>query len=159
MNVRADAETLRRIPIFADCDPGPLQVMAFAAERQSFEPGEAIIVEGQTGISAYLMLSGRADINVLKKSRTPAIGHAEPGTLLGELAMIGMTPYALTVIASAHVATARIDRKLFLRVAEAYPDFSSAVFHALARRLDRSLRDFSAVRGLFENARSFARSS
>ena len=43
MSVRADADTLRRIPIFADCDPVPLQVIAFAAERQHFAAGEQIV--------------------------------------------------------------------------------------------------------------------
>lgn len=157
MSVRADADTLRRIPIFADCDPVPLQVIAFAAERQHFDAGQSIIAEGRTGASAYLILNGRAEIRSTVKSREVALGHADPGALLGEMAMIGMVPYAVTATAVTLVVTARIDRALFLRVAEAYPDFGAAVFKAMVRKLDGSLQDLNAVRGLLDSARSFSR--
>lgn len=157
MSVRADAGTLRRIPIFADCDPVPLQVLAFAAERQHFAAGDRIIEEGGEGKSAYLILNGRAEIRSTLNSRTIALGHADPGALLGDMAMIGSVPYAVTATALTMVVTARIDRSLFLRVADAYPDFGSAVFKATARRLDGSLQDLNAVKGLLDSARSFTK--
>ncbi len=157
MSVRADADTLRRIPIFADCDPVPLQVIAFAAERQHFAAGEQIVSEGKAGMSAYLILNGRAEIRSTLKSRQVALGHADPGALLGDMAMVGTVPYAVTATALTMVVTARIDRALFFRVAEAYPDFGSAVFKAMVRRLDGSLQDLNAVKGLLESARPFTR--
>ena len=159
MSVRADADTLRRIPIFADCDPASLQVLAFGAERQYFDAGEAIIVEGEKGGCAFLVLSGRAEIRITARASPAAIGHADPGALLGEVAMIGKVPYSVTAIALEPAVTARIDRKLFLRVAEAYPDFAAAVFKALAGRLEGSLQDLNAVQGLFDSARPFTRRS
>ena len=47
MSVRADAETLRQIPIFSECEPVHLQLLAFASERQHFVSGEAIISQGK----------------------------------------------------------------------------------------------------------------
>ena len=155
--MRADADTLRRIPIFADCDPVPLQVLAFAAERQHFGGGDKIIEEGGRGMSAYLILNGRAEIRSTLKSREVALGHADPGALLGDMAMVGGVAYAVTATAVTMVATARIDRALFQRVTDAYPDFGAAVFKAMARRLDGSLRDLNAVKGLLDSARSFTR--
>ena len=155
MSVRADADTLRRIPIFADCDPVPLQVIAFAAERQHFAAGENIIEEGSSGTSSFLILNGRAEIRSTHKAHAVALGHADPGALLGDMAMVGGVPYAVTATAVTTVATARIDRELFLRVADAYPDFGAAVFQAMARRLDGSLQELNAVKGLLDSARSF----
>jgi CRP/FNR family cyclic AMP-dependent transcriptional regulator len=152
MSVRADAETFRSIPIFSECDTVHLQLLAFSAARQNFEPGDLIIKQGIKGRSAFLILSGRADISTEQSGR---IGSAGPGALLGEVAMIGGSPYALTARAADPVASARIDYDLFMRVAREYPEFGTAVFNALARKLDISVGELALVRHAFDHARSF----
>jgi CRP/FNR family cyclic AMP-dependent transcriptional regulator len=152
MSVRADIETLRRIPIFSECDPLHLQLVAFSAQRESFEPGQAIIREGMEAGAAYLILTGEAALLTAAEGR---IGSAGPGALLGEVAMIGARQYALTATALEASAAARISRDLFMRVAREFPDFGAAVFQALATRLDQSMREIGATRLAFEAARSF----
>ena len=39
MSVRADVETIRNIPIFSECEPAHLQLLAFSAVRENFAPG------------------------------------------------------------------------------------------------------------------------
>jgi CRP/FNR family transcriptional regulator, cyclic AMP receptor protein len=155
LSVRADAETLRQIPIFADCEPVHLQLLAFASERQQFVSGEAIITQGEKANSAFLILNGNADIRQAKRQKSQFIARAEPGTFLGEVAMIGKSTYAISAIATDQVSTARIDHALFLRVAKEYPEFGQTVFSALARRLDHTVREFDSVRPPFMRAKSF----
>lgn len=152
MSVRADAESLRQIPIFRDCDTVPLQVMAFAAERQSFLPGEAIISQGKKASSAYFIMSGSA--RVLQGD--VQLGVAQPGSFLGEMAMISGALYGVTAIANESVTAARIDNALFLRVADEYPDFGRSVLHAISRRLDVTVKEFDKVRGLLVKIRNFS---
>jgi CRP-like cAMP-binding protein len=152
MSVRADVETIRSIPIFSECDPAHLQLLAFSAVRQGFEPGEALVAQGSPGTAAYLVLSGRVDVSTAEAG---AIGEAGPGALLGEVAMIGGSPYSITARAAEAVATARIDRELFLRVAQEFPEFGGAVFRSLARKLELAVEDLGQARKLFETARSF----
>jgi CRP/FNR family transcriptional regulator, cyclic AMP receptor protein len=152
MSVRADAETLRQIPIFRECDAVPLQVMAFAAERQNFAPGQAIVTAGAKGTSAYFIMSGHATVSNARER----LGTAEPGALLGELAMIGGAPYSVTAIADDQVTTARIDTALFQRVAEEFPEFGRAVLQAVSRKLDGSVKEFEKVRQLMVKARGFS---
>ena len=109
MSVRADAETLRAIPIFRDCDSVPLQVMAFAAERQNFMLNETIIAQGQISRSAYFIMSGSAAV----MNKTEELGVANPGALLGELAMISGAPSTITAVAKETTVMARIDQALF----------------------------------------------
>ena len=156
MSVRADAETLRQIPIFAECEPVHLQLIAFASERQQFVSGEAIIAQGKKAKSAFLLLSGKADIQQSTGQKDLTIATAEPGAFLGEVAMIGKTNYAITALAVGPVSTARIDHGLFLRVATEYPEFGQSVFKALARRLENSMLDFESVRGKFMHAKAFS---
>lgn len=153
MSVRADAETLRSIPIFAECDPVHLQVLAFASERQQFRAGEALIVQGEQGTSCFLILSGEADVLT---ERDQIIGSAGPGALLGEVAMIGGIAYSVTARARTAVTAARIDRNLFMRVAEEYPEFGKAVYRTLGGKLDSSVADLLSVQVLLDRAKSFS---
>jgi CRP-like cAMP-binding protein len=152
MSVRADAESLRQIPIFRDCDGVALQVMAFAAERQNFLPGETIIAQGKKARSAYFIMSGTAQI----LSGGEVVGRAEPGALLGEMAMISGALYAITANAETSVSTARIDTALFLRVADEYPDFGRAVLAALSRKLDQSVKELDTIRTMLVKSKGFS---
>ena len=54
------------------------------------------------------------------------------------------------------VTTARIDTALFLRVADEYPDFGSAVLMAVSRRLDQSVKELDSIRGMLVRAKGFS---
>jgi CRP-like cAMP-binding protein len=151
MSVRADADTLRSIPIFSDCEPVHLQLLAFSAVRQELAAGELLVKQGLRGQAAYLILSGRADLT----SGDAHIGWAGPGAMLGEVAMIADTAYAVSARASEPLSAARIDRALFMRLAAEYPEFGRAVFDALARKLDHSMGELGEVRTAFDQAKSF----
>jgi CRP-like cAMP-binding protein len=152
MSVRADVETFRNIPIFSECEPVHLQLLAFSAVRESFEPGSVFMAQGQEGKAAYLILNGRVDISSDENGK---IGSAGPGAMLGEVAMIGDSAYTITARATEALSAARIDRALFMRLAQEYPEFGTAVFAALAARLQNSIGEFDAARPAFEQARSF----
>jgi CRP/FNR family cyclic AMP-dependent transcriptional regulator len=152
MSVRADVETIRNIPIFSECEAAHLQLLAFSATRENFEPGRPLLVQGDTGNAAYLVLSGTVEIS---SAGSGALGVAGPGALLGEVAMIGGSPYSITARAVDAVATARIDRELFLRVAREFPEFGTAVLRSLSRKLETAVEDLSEARQLFQKARSF----
>ena len=109
MSVRADAETLRAIPVFKDCDSVQLQIMAFTSDRQEFSVGEEVFSQGKKSRAAFLLLSGQVRLMASGED----IGVAEPGAFLGEVAMIGAGVYSLSAIALDVVSTARISRELF----------------------------------------------
>jgi CRP-like cAMP-binding protein len=152
MSVRADVETIRNIPIFSECEPAHLQLLAFSAAREAFEPGTAIMVQGETGNAAFLILNGLVDVST---EEAGPIGEAGPGALLGEVAMIGGSPYSITARAVDAVSTARIDRDLFLRVAQEFPEFGAAVLRSLARKLELSVQELGEARQLLQKARPF----
>jgi CRP-like cAMP-binding protein len=152
MSVRADVETIQSIPIFSGCEPAHLQILAFSAVRESFAPGKTLMAQGTPGTAAYLILNGQVDVSTGESGH---MGEAGPGALLGEVAMIGGSPYSITGRAVDTVSTARIDRELFLRVAQEFPEFGTAVLRSLARKLELSMQDLGQARQLFETARSF----
>ncbi len=156
MSVRADAETLRQIPIFRDCEPVHLQLLAFASERQQFIIGEALVKQGAKAQSAFLILSGNVNLEINGVNGPEPIGVAHPGALIGEVAMIGSTQYSLSAIAKEAVATARIDHALFNRVASEYPEFGRTVFQVLAERLNNSMIELDSVRNMISRGRGYS---
>lgn len=152
MSVRADSETLRALPIFRDCDTVALQILAFAVERQAFSAGEDIVVQGKKARAAFLILSGQASV----KDGPNEVGLAEPGALLGEVAMVRAGPYAITATAVDGVETARITQDLFVRVAKEYPEFGQKVLQNLGDKLDGNMRELEGIRAMLKKSRNFA---
>lgn len=130
----------------------PLQVMAFAAERQSFNSGQIMLKQGQTATAAYFILNGSVDLHQDRQK----LGRADPGALLGEVAMLAGSQYSLTATATEPVQAVRIDNELFKRVASEYPEFGRAVMEALSEKLGASVRELDGVRGMLTKARSFS---
>ncbi len=152
MSVRADSQTLQDIPVFRDCDPIALQILAFAAERQEFQSGEDIIEKGKKARAAFVILNGQAKL----RDGTIELGYAEPGSFLGEVAMLGSGTYAISATASGTVETARISHELFVRVAKEYPEFGRGVIRNLGDKLEAHLRELEGVRVMLSKSRNFS---
>ncbi|MGH8431493.1 MAG: Crp/Fnr family transcriptional regulator [Solimonas sp.] len=157
MSVRMNAESLRQIPLFAECDGSHLQVMAFASERVQFAQGADIFLAGGTGSAAYLLLSGEAEVWRRQGEERVEVAVAGPGAFLGELAMIAGVAYSVNVTARSPVTATRISRDIFMRVVGEFPDFGTRVMSALSKKLTGSLSEFDRIRHMLENAPSFPR--
>ena len=152
MSVRADSQTLQQIPMFRDCDVVPLQIIAFAADKQEFSPGDEIVTQGKKARAAFVILSGQAKI----KSEGQEVAVAEPGAFLGEVAMLGSGNYTITATASGPVETARITHELILRVVKEYPEFGRQVLQNLGDRLGSHLLELEGIRAMLNKSRSFS---
>ncbi|WP_119270716.1 Crp/Fnr family transcriptional regulator [Taklimakanibacter deserti] len=157
MSVRMNAESLRQIPLFAECDPAHLQVMAFASERVQFAEKADIFRAGGTGSAAYLLLSGEAEVWRSQGEERLVVAVAGPGAFLGELAMIAGVAYSVNVTAKGPITATRITRDTFMRVVGEFPDFGTKVMSALSRKLTGSVTEFDRIRQMLENAPSFPR--
>jgi CRP-like cAMP-binding protein len=150
MSVKAEAEAFRRIPLFAGCEPAHLQMIAFSAERVEFSKGSFIIRQGEKGAAAFLILQGKAEANVEEEGETRQVANLDPGSFVGEMAMIADLPYSLSVIALEKIYAVRIPRSLFMRVASEFPEFTARVHAALSNKLGMSVAELTKVRALFD---------
>jgi CRP-like cAMP-binding protein len=98
---------LLRVPLVAGLRPLQLTELARQAERIAFRPGSTITTAGEPGDGSYLIVSGEA-------LRLPAGGGqpqpVEPGSLIGEIAMLTEHIYGATVIAHGRVNALKITR-------------------------------------------------
>ena len=157
MNVKASAEILGRLPIFADCERIHLQVLAFSSRQCDFPPGESIIRQDAAGQAAYLILDGTADVLYADRTTERKLNSVGYGSLLGEVAMISGRSYGVTAMARDAVIAAAIDRETFFRLAGEFPEFGMRVQRALARKFGGIVGEFIRLREIFDGALSFGR--
>ena len=157
MSVRISTESLRQIPLFAECDAAHLQIMAFSSERVEFAAGADLFRAGSSGSAAYLLLSGEAEVWRSQGEERIAVATARPGAFLGELAMIAGVAYSVNVTAKSPITATRITREVFMRVVREFPDFGAKVMSVLSGRLTGSVSEFDRVRQMLEKAPTFPR--
>lgn len=142
---------LRRVALFQGLRPDQLIEIARRAERVQFKPGNAIIREGDPGDAAYLIVSGTAQRTAGPGS--DEIVELQPGTLIGEMAMLVETDYSSTVVCREAARTLRITRSGLLEQMSADLSLADHLLEHLAGRLRHlagELRRIDALLGAAE---------
>lgn len=148
MTINAEVETLKNVPLFRTIEPAKLRLLAFVSERITFKPGEVICQQGEIGDSAYIILSGRADIMVSQDEAPPRkVAEMGENDVVGEISILCDTPRTASVVAASEVVALTIAKESFLKILREFPDVALEIMRVLARRLERTTRDVVALRG------------
>jgi CRP-like cAMP-binding protein len=110
MSIDDLAAPLSQVALFAGLKPLQLAEMAQRAETLRYRPGEHVIRAGRPGDGAYVLVSGSVDC-FSGPEATSAPERIEPGSLMGEMAMLIEHDYSATFIAR--------DRALCLKLTRA----------------------------------------
>lgn len=95
------------------------------------EAGGTIIAEGAMAIFMYALIEGRVAISVGGR----VVEYVGPGTVFGELALVGGTNRAATVVAEEACAWYPVGRKELVGIVEANPLLGVALLRSLGRRI------------------------
>lgn len=101
-----------QVPILKDMDPYERSKLSDALKTESYEAGDTIIKEGESGDTFYILLEGEAE--AVKNEKV--VMHYKKGGYFGELALLKDQPRAATVRALTHVKVAYMNRKSFKRL-------------------------------------------
>ncbi len=99
-------EFLKKVSWFEDLDQKSLDAIANAAVEQKYQPGQEIIRQGDVGVGAFIIRSGKVDI-----PRSATARAVEPTTALG------------------------IQRWHFKGILESHPQLALALLPILSRRI------------------------
>jgi CRP/FNR family cyclic AMP-dependent transcriptional regulator len=134
-----DVETLRNIPLFAGLPTARLKLIAYTAEIVSFEPGEAIVGQGDPADAVYIIAEGEAEVLLTDdEGHDMSLGTMGRNTLFGEIAVLCQGRRTTTVKAKERVVTFKISARLFLDLVRTSPEIGMQVMTVLAQRLERS---------------------
>src|SRR3546814_19230611 len=88
MSIDQEVEILRRIPFFAKIDPPKLKLMAFASERVTYKPGQALFRQGERGDAAFIVLQGTADVLIDGADGPPRVASLSANEIIGRIAIL-----------------------------------------------------------------------
>ena len=129
-------EALRQVWLFSELSDDQLESISTFTFSKSFDPGELIVVEGQTGNGLYVILSG--NVEVLKgdlRENPQVLAKRGAGDVFGEMALLGEWPRTASVRALDTVQCLGIDRWVFLSQLEQHPQVTIKMLQILAQRL------------------------
>jgi SulP family sulfate permease len=93
--VPAPTEVLQRVPLFSDLDRRDLERIAGSMKERTFNAGDTVLVEGESGVGFFVIDDGHATVSVGGKERR----KLGPGDYFGEVALLAQTDRTATVTA------------------------------------------------------------
>ena len=149
MSLEDDIAFLETVPTLAVLGRPALRILAIGAETRNVPSGAVLYYAGDLADAGYLVQKGSF---LLEPDRPRKDGEiiAEPGSLLGELALVTDTVHTATATAQQSSVVIRITRTLFLKMLEGYPDAARKLRDSMAQRLAEWGRDISAVKEKLE---------
>lgn len=145
MSIKEEVEVLKTIPLFAKLEPAKLKLLAFTSQRLTFDAGHALFQQGDPGDAAYIVIDGEADVLINSPQGPVKVATVGRHAIIGEIAILCDVPRTATVTAKSQLTTLRIDKDLFYRLINEFPQMAVEIMRELARRLDKTNEQLRAA--------------
>ena len=122
---------LHSIPMFASCSAEQIDHLAQLGDAVTVTDGHAIVREGETGDTFYVVTSGK--VRVTRGDRE--IASIGPGDYFGELALFDPAPRNASITAVGSVSLVALSRSAFTAALDEMPSLRDAILHGMARRI------------------------
>jgi CRP-like cAMP-binding protein len=129
-DVGGTVDDLRHLALFARMSNAELERLASLGEPVEAEAGAVLIDQGDVGTECFLVLEGEAGI-LHGPDHVATIG---PGTVVGEMALIGHRPRNATVRAQTPMRLLAFDIAHFKRVLDEMPVARDHIYGLLQAR-------------------------
>lgn len=133
--VAGNVDFLKRVALFEGLDQRSLEAVANAAVEQSYAPGQEIVRQGDTGVGAFIIRSGRAEIVQDHGGQEHKVGEVKSGDFFGDMALLDEFPRSATVRAVEPTTCLGITRWHFRGLLESHPQIALQMLPVLTRRL------------------------
>ncbi|MDK1490942.1 cyclic nucleotide-binding domain-containing protein [Sinorhizobium sp. 7-81] len=150
MALNDDIALLSNVALFADISEDKLRLIAFGAERRRLSKGQELFREGAPADCAFAVAAGSFTLSKVDgEGRPQHVTTVERGALLSELALISMVERKFTATADEDSEVIRINRPLFRRMLEEYPEVTALVEARIRENLQAMIRRAEALAGRF----------
>ena len=140
MTLEEDVELLRNIPLFAKIEPSKLKLLAFTSQRLTFNPGDSLFKQGDSGDALYVIMEGDADVLVDTPGGQITVATMGKNDFVGDIAVLCDVPRTATVTATSKLTTLRITKDIFFQLVCQFPQIAIEIMRGLAHRLDVTTR-------------------
>ena len=133
------ADLLGRVEVFSELERAELEQVAHVAVPRTFERGEVIFREGDTGDTCYIVRSGSVSIRrEHSDGRTVALAELRAGAMFGELALFRGETRSATAEALEPTALVAVLGRDMQRVVASSPAMALKMLAAMAERVQRT---------------------
>ena len=105
MNLNEEVEILKGGPLFSKMEPAKLKLLAFTGERMTFNVGQEVCHQGDTGDAMYVILGGVADVLLDTPTGPLQVAQLRKNGFFGETAILCDAPRNATIKASDSLLT------------------------------------------------------
>jgi small-conductance mechanosensitive channel/CRP-like cAMP-binding protein len=130
----AIAERLSAVDIFAPLSADETTMLAQAAVRHVFAPGEMVIRAGDPGSSMFVVHNGRVSVQISENGRPRNIATLNEGDFFGEMALFTGEPRTANVVALEETEVLEIGHAAMKRVFDTNPDLVESLSFIMAER-------------------------
>jgi CRP/FNR family transcriptional regulator, cyclic AMP receptor protein len=124
-------ETLAQVPLFAGIKDKELKKLGKRMTERSFNEGDEITKEGQSGIGFFVIEEGNATVSVGGK----IVRSLGPGEHFGEIALIDSGPRSATIVAGTDLRCRGMSAWEFRPFVEEHPEVAWTLLQTLVARL------------------------
>jgi CRP/FNR family cyclic AMP-dependent transcriptional regulator len=124
-------ETLSRVALFSGVKPKDLKKLEKRMSERSFNEGDEITREGESGIGFFVIEDGEASVSVGGK----IVRTLGPGEHFGEVALIDSGPRSATIVASTDLRCRGMSAWEFRPFVEEHPEVAWGLLETLVGRL------------------------
>jgi len=122
---------IRKVSLFSELSRKQLKGIAKTGTERSFDPGRAIVKEGETGVGFYLILDGKVEVRRNKK----VLSTLTAGEFFGEMGLIDDQPRSADVVAVSPTTTFGLSAWAFSGIVTGNPDIALKMMKVLVSRL------------------------
>jgi CRP-like cAMP-binding protein len=121
-------ELLRGVPMFSELDDEHVDSLAAEFRARDFRKGDRILLEGEEGLTFFVIESGTAEVSI----RGKPVAELGPGDSFGEIALVDRGPRAATVTAASDVHAHMLPIWNFRPLVESNPELAWKLLESLA---------------------------
>jgi CRP-like cAMP-binding protein len=134
-----DIRILSGVDLFSGFTQEQLRLLAFGTETVRLKSGRELYREGAPADCAFVLVDGRIGLYRNREGQRVNVGTVEPGAILGEFALIAESRRLTGAMAETEIELIRVNRTLFRRILQEYPDLAALLHDRIAADLQAML--------------------
>jgi len=125
MHLDDTANVLGSAEFFGICNLEQRRMLAFASEWIQLKAGDVLFKAGQVSPGAYVLVSGELTSTPKSGSKEKSVAITEPGTVIGELALIVKGERRASVVCKSNAQLLMVPRSAFLKLMQQFPEIAA----------------------------------
>ncbi|MBN4053757.1 cyclic nucleotide-binding domain-containing protein [Haliea sp. AH-315-K21] len=124
---------LSRSPLFNALPPQQIQHLVPLIERQTFQPGQALMTQGKEGENLYIIDQGQ--VRVVDEIQQRQLASLGADDVVGEISLLTGNLHTASVIADGEVSAWVLKKEDFDELVKVIPSFAKAIIEVTEHRL------------------------